>query len=65
MIDDHKHCIVCGKAMDPDKTVCGPSCEEVMKQQQKKMGRQRTIMLVLFLVMFAVIILVSVLQRGI
>ena len=36
MIDDHKHCVVCGKPMDPDKTVCSPSCDELMKQQQKK-----------------------------
>jgi len=65
MIEDHKHCPICGKPMDSDKTLCSPSCEMISKQQQKKMSRTRNIMLLLFIVMFAILILSStVLKSG-
>lgn len=65
MIEDHKHCPICGKAMDPDKAICSPSCEEISKQQQKKMSRTRNIMTLLFIVMLVVLILLStVLKPG-
>ena len=63
MIDDHKHCIVCGKPVEPNKTICSPSCEEIVNQQQKKMKRSKTMMLILFIVMFVVILLMSYLPR--
>jgi len=61
MVEDHKHCIVCGKPTDPEKTICSTACGELMKQQQKKAGRSRMLMLILFIVMFAVIMLMSAL----
>ncbi len=63
MIEDHKHCVVCGKPTDPDKTICSPACEALTRQQQKKMSRSRNIMLILFIVMFAIIILSSTLLK--
>jgi predicted nucleic acid-binding Zn ribbon protein len=57
MVEDHKHCLVCGKPTDPDKNFCSTSCEELAKQQQKRASRSRLIMLILFIVMFAVIII--------
>jgi len=59
MIEDHKHCIVCGKPVEMDKFVCSPSCEDILKQQQKRMARSRTIMMVIFVVMIIVIVLLS------
>lgn len=64
MIEDHKHCIVCGKANEPDKFFCSPSCEEMFKKQQKKMARSRMLMLALFIVMFVVIMVVSSLRSA-
>ncbi len=63
MIEDHKHCAICGRPTDPDKTICSPSCEELARQQQNKMSRTRNIMLILFIVMFVIIILSSTLLR--
>jgi len=63
VIEDHKHCIVCGKPTDPDKTVCSPSCEEILKQQQKRMNRSRLVMLIIFIVLFAIIMLSSIFSR--
>jgi predicted nucleic acid-binding Zn ribbon protein len=59
MIEDHKHCVVCGKATAPDKFFCSPSCEETYKKQQKSMARSRMIMMVFFVILFIVIILMS------
>jgi len=59
MIEDHKHCIVCGKAIEPDKFFCSPSCEETYKKQQKSIARSRTIMMVIFVVIIVVFILMS------
>ncbi len=63
MVEDHKHCVMCGKPTDPDKYICSPSCEELMKQQRKKMSRNRMFMMVFFVVMFVVIILLSLLGQ--
>jgi predicted nucleic acid-binding Zn ribbon protein len=64
MIEDHKHCIVCGKPVEMDKFVCSPSCEDILKQQQKRMARSRTIMMVLLIVVFIVIMVISSLRSA-
>jgi len=64
MVDDHKHCIVCGKATAPDKVFCSPSCEELFKAQQKKMKKSRTIMLVMFVMLFILMFVVTSLRGG-
>ncbi|MFH1821553.1 MAG: DUF2116 family Zn-ribbon domain-containing protein [Methanobacteriota archaeon] len=64
MIEEHKHCVVCGKPTDPNKSICSPSCEELMGRQQRKMNRSRIIMLVLFTVMFLIILLSSYFFRS-
>lgn len=62
MIEEHRHCIVCGKPTGPDKFFCSPSCEEVFKIQQKRMRRSRLIMLGLFIAMFIAIVAMSALR---
>jgi len=63
-IEDHKHCIVCGKPTTADKFFCSPSCEAVFQTQQKKMKKSRTLMLALFVVMFVVMIVITSLKGG-
>ncbi len=62
MIEDHKHCVVCGKATESDKFFCSPSCEEIFKKQQKRMARSRMLMLAFFIAMFVVIMVISTLR---
>ncbi len=59
MVDDHKHCIVCGKAVDADKFFCSPSCDDIFKKQQKRVARSRLIMMVLIIALFVSIIVSS------
>jgi predicted nucleic acid-binding Zn ribbon protein len=62
MPEDHRHCIVCGKAVGSDKFFCSPSCEDIFKKQQKRMARTRLIMMVIFVLLFALIVVLSYLR---
>lgn len=61
-VEDHKHCVVCGKPTTLDKFFCSPSCETMFKTQQNKLKKSRTLMMVLFIVMFVVMILLTSLR---
>jgi predicted nucleic acid-binding Zn ribbon protein len=62
MIEDHKHCIVCGKPVPMDQLVCSPSCDEILKKHQKSAARARTIMLVIIFVMIILIAVSAILK---
>ena len=59
MVEDHKHCVVCGRAIEPDKFICSPACEEVMKRSQKQATRMRFIMIGMFVTLFVVLMVLS------
>lgn len=59
MIEDHKHCIVCGKPVEMDKFVCSPSCEEVLARHQKAASRSRLITIVAIVVMIVLLLVMS------
>ncbi|OYT34809.1 hypothetical protein B6U96_11930 [Archaeoglobales archaeon ex4484_92] len=44
----HRHCLVCGKAIEPDKQFCSDECEEIMKKERR---RQRNFMIFMFLIL--------------
>lgn len=58
MVEKHKHCIVCGISIDPDKNppVCSRKCEYIL---EKKIRRERVTMTIpfIFLAGFIVIML--------
>jgi len=41
----HRHCVVCGKAIEPEKQVCSSECEEILIKERK---RQRNFMILMF-----------------
>ncbi|RLG92230.1 DUF2116 family Zn-ribbon domain-containing protein [Candidatus Bathyarchaeota archaeon] len=51
----HRHCVVCGKAIEPDQIYCSDECEQVMNKERK---RQRNMMILMFLFLFALLILI-------
>jgi len=57
MVEDHKHCVVCGKAVSPDKLFCSQECEDRLKQQQKRMSRMRMYMMLIFFVLLMLILI--------
>ena len=56
MPEDHRHCVVCGKAVEHDKYFCSPSCEDIFKKQRKRMARSRLIMMLIFVALFVLIL---------
>jgi len=57
MVEDHKHCIVCGKAISSDRFFCSLECEDRFKQQQRRMSRMRRYMMLIFFVLLMLILL--------
>jgi predicted nucleic acid-binding Zn ribbon protein len=62
MVEDHRHCIVCGKSVDTEKFFCSPSCEEIFKSQQKRLKRTRTFTLLFFLIVFMLVMFLATLR---
>jgi predicted nucleic acid-binding Zn ribbon protein len=62
MVDEHKHCIVCGRVVTSDKLVCSPECEERFKQQQKRVSRMRMYMMFMVAALFMLIILTTLIR---
>jgi predicted nucleic acid-binding Zn ribbon protein len=63
VVENHKHCVVCGKVVAPDKFFCSQECEGRLRQQQKRMSRMRLYMMLIFFVLFILILVLSSLQR--
>jgi len=59
MVEDHKHCMVCGKPTPPDRLLCSPSCEEIFRQQQQKLKKTRMFTMIFFMALFFLIIILS------
>lgn len=62
MAEDHRHCIICGKAVPPEKFICSPPCEGVFRKHQKRMARTRIFVLAMFIVFFMLVLVVSALK---
>ncbi|MFQ6129869.1 MAG: DUF2116 family Zn-ribbon domain-containing protein [Candidatus Hadarchaeaceae archaeon] len=56
MPEDHRHCVVCGRAIELDKFFCSPSCEDIFKKQRKRMVYNRLILMVVFIAIFLLIL---------
>uniref|UniRef100_A0A7C4WJ93 DUF2116 family Zn-ribbon domain-containing protein n=1 Tax=Geoglobus ahangari TaxID=113653 RepID=A0A7C4WJ93_9EURY len=50
----HRHCIVCGKAIEPEEILCSKECREKFEKEKKK---QRNFMIIMFAVLIALFIL--------
>ncbi|MEM1575834.1 MAG: DUF2116 family Zn-ribbon domain-containing protein [Nitrososphaerota archaeon] len=55
----HRHCLICGISIPPDKNFCSEKCE---KEYEKSMKRRRTmnIFLVLMFIIYFIIFLVII-----
>jgi len=50
----HRHCIVCGKAIEPQHQVCSEECESVLNKERK---RQRNFMILMFGLLIALLVI--------
>jgi predicted nucleic acid-binding Zn ribbon protein len=54
MIEQHKHCPVCGAPMPLNEKYCSPNCEQLAIANQKKVQKTRKMLYVLFAVFILV-----------
>ena len=50
----HRHCIVCGKAIEPEEIFCSKECKEKYDKERRK---QRNFMIIMFAVLIALFVL--------
>lgn len=62
MVEDHRHCMMCGKPTPPDKYLCSPSCEEILKRQQLRLRKTRVLNILIVLTIFVVLVILSFLR---
>lgn len=48
MVDQHKHCPVCGTPIPMNERYCSPNCEKLVAERQQKIMRTRRIMYIGF-----------------
>lgn len=50
----HRHCVVCGKAIEADKFVCSEECKERLEKERK---RQRNFTIFMFLLLIILLLI--------
>ena len=56
-IPEHKHCPVCGRSMPVDAEFCSEGCRAVNEERLRRERRARTITLLIYAIMMAVLLL--------
>lgn len=48
MVDQHKHCPMCGTPIPMDERFCSPKCEQILAERQRRVARTRKIIYIAF-----------------
>lgn len=59
MVDPHKHCLVCGKAIPTDKNFCSEKCEGYYEQKVKKQKRYFYVLMAFPIILVLLLLLLS------
>ncbi|MEM4472160.1 MAG: DUF2116 family Zn-ribbon domain-containing protein [Archaeoglobaceae archaeon] len=51
----HRHCVICGKAIEADKFVCGEECQNRLEKERK---RQRNFTIFMFAMLILLLLLI-------
>ncbi|RLI87121.1 MAG: DUF2116 family Zn-ribbon domain-containing protein [Archaeoglobales archaeon] len=52
----HRHCLVCGKAIEPDKNFCSDDCKVAWEKERKRQRNFSLMMLALLMILLFFII---------
>jgi predicted nucleic acid-binding Zn ribbon protein len=63
-IQQHKHCLICEKAIPADKRFCSDRCEEIYEQRRKKARRTQWIFYGGFAIIFGWFIIMVLMGGG-
>jgi len=61
-IVDHRHCVICGKAIPPDEQVCSPDCREKLELGREREKKSKRMMLIIYVIMIVALIILFVLR---
>ena len=67
MVEEHAHCVVCGKVIEPGKKFCSPECElKYIREKEilEKNRRMINILMVLIPILFVVSTIIVGLHLG-
>ncbi|NYB51222.1 MAG: DUF2116 family Zn-ribbon domain-containing protein [Methanobacteriaceae archaeon] len=48
MIEQHKHCPICATPIPMSERYCSPNCEQIARENQKKIQKNRRLLYILF-----------------
>lgn len=61
-IFDHRHCVVCGRAIPPNEQTCSPDCKEKLEISREKEKKSRRMMLIIYVVVIVILLLLFLLR---
>jgi predicted nucleic acid-binding Zn ribbon protein len=59
-IQQHKHCVICDKAIPPDKKVCSERCEEQLNAKLKKNKRWSSLYTAFYIIFIGFVIYILI-----
>ncbi len=63
MVEDHAHCLVCGKVISPGRKFCSSKCEEKYLERKASLERSRRMINILMLLTPVLLVIYIVIVR--
>ncbi len=57
MVDQHKHCPMCGTPIPMNERFCSPKCEQILAERQRKVAKTRKIIYLAFAALLIIYII--------
>lgn len=57
MVDQHKHCPMCGTPIPMNERFCSPRCEQILAERQRKVAKTRKIIYLAFAALLIIYII--------
>lgn len=61
-IVDHRHCIICGRAIPYDEQFCSPDCREKYEISREREKKSRMMLILVYIVLIVVMVLFFILM---
>ncbi|MBO8182913.1 MAG: DUF2116 family Zn-ribbon domain-containing protein [Archaeoglobus sp.] len=55
----HRHCVICGKAIEPDQVTCSEECQQTLEKEKRKQRNFTIFMMAGFLILILLLFLFS------
>ncbi len=55
----HRHCVVCGKAIEPEMVTCSEDCQQTLEKERKKQRNFMIFMMAGFMILILLLFMFS------